>query len=68
MVIRLIQNTSIHNKWKTMHNYLKNVPSKKKWHFVVNSYNVLYIVIKNNTIFELYGLLVHSDFVSNPNP
>jgi hypothetical protein len=36
-----------------MHNYLKNVPSKKMWHFLVNFDNILYIVIKDNTILEL---------------
>ncbi len=30
MATRLVQNTCIHNKRKTMHNYLKNVSSKKR--------------------------------------
>jgi hypothetical protein len=47
---------------KIIHNYFKNVPSKKKWHSPIDSNNVLSIVTKDNNIFKLQSLLEHNDF------
>jgi len=38
---------------KTIQNYLKNVPSKKKGHPTINFDNILPIVTKDNNILEL---------------
>jgi hypothetical protein len=64
MANRLVQNTSPHSKKKKTHNYLKNVPSKKRWHPPTN--NILSVVTKHNKIFELQCLLEHNDFTSKP--
>jgi hypothetical protein len=64
VAIKLVQNTSIHNKRKKIHNYLKNVPCKKKWHFAIDSNDILSITTKNNNNFELQSLLKDNDFVS----
>jgi hypothetical protein len=66
MVNRLVQNTSPHSKKKRIHNYLKNVPSKKRWHPPINFDNILLVVTKDNNIFELQCLLEHNDFTSKP--
>jgi hypothetical protein len=57
MVVKLVQNTCTHNMRKTIQNYLKNVPSKKKGHPTINFDNILPIVTKDNNILELQGLL-----------
>jgi hypothetical protein len=62
MATRLVQNTCIHKKRKTIHNYLKNVPSKKKGHPITNSNNILLDVAKVNSILELQSFLEHNNF------
>jgi hypothetical protein len=49
---------------KRIHNYLRNVPSKKRSHLPTNFDNILPFVIKDNNIFELQGFLKHNDFTS----
>ncbi len=66
MVIRLVQNTCIHNRRKTIHNYLKHVPSKKRRHPTINDDNILLIVAKDNIILELQGILEHNNFIGKP--
>jgi hypothetical protein len=66
MVIKLVQNTCTYNKRKKNHNYLKNVPSKKRGHLAITFNNILHVVTKDNNIFELQGLLEHNDFISKP--
>ncbi len=66
MVNRLVQKTSPHNKKKRIHNYLKNVPSKKRWDPPINSNNILLVVTKDNNNFELQCLLEHNDFTNKP--
>ncbi len=66
MVIKLVQNTCTYNKRKKNHNYLKNVPSKKRGHYAINFNNIPHVVTKDNNIFELQGLLEHNDFISKP--
>jgi len=63
--MKLVQNTSIRNKRKRIHNYLKNVSCKKRWHSTTDSNDILSIVTKNDNIFELQRILKHNDFVSN---
>jgi hypothetical protein len=53
MIIILVQNTNIDNKWKWIHNYFKNVPNKKKFHFANDFNNILFVATKDNDIFEL---------------
>jgi hypothetical protein len=63
MAIKLVQNTYTHNKRKTINNYLKNMPSKKRGHPATNFDNILFIVRKDiNNIFQLQGLLEHIGF------
>jgi hypothetical protein len=64
MVTKLVQNTCNQNRKKTIHNYLKNVPSKKKGHPTTNFDNILLIVIKDNNILELQSHLEHNDFIN----
>jgi hypothetical protein len=40
--------------------------AKKRGHHVINSNNILPIVTKDNSIFELQGLLEHNDFTNEP--
>lgn len=47
---------------KIIHNYFKNVPSKKKWNSPIDSDSVLSIVTKDNNIFKLRSLLEHNNF------
>jgi len=68
MVIKLVQNTCIHNRRKTIHNYLKYVPSKKRRHPTINYDNILLTLAKDNNILELQGLLEHNDFIGKPKP
>jgi hypothetical protein len=49
---------------KIIHNYLRNVPSKKRSHLPTNFDNILPFVIKDNNILELRGILKHNDFTS----
>jgi hypothetical protein len=49
---------------KRIHNYLKNVPSKKRLHLPTNFDNIFAFVIKDNNILELQGFLKHNDFTS----
>ncbi len=53
MATKLVQNISTHNMRKKIHNYLKSVPSKKRWHPPIGFHIILSIIIKNNNIFEL---------------
>jgi hypothetical protein len=62
MATKLVQNTCIHNKRKIIHNYLKNVPSKKRGHPIINSNNILLDVAKDNNILELQSFLEHNNF------
>jgi len=62
MAIRLVQNTNTHNKEKKNHICSKNVPSKKKWRFPTNFDSILFVITRNNDIFELQSLLDHNDF------
>jgi hypothetical protein len=64
MVTKLVQNTCSQKRRKTIHNYLKNVPSKKKGHPTTNFDNIFPIVIKDNNILELQSLLEHNDFTN----
>jgi hypothetical protein len=42
---------------------MRNVQSKKRWHFSINFDNISPIVPKDiNNIFEMQGLLEHNDF------
>jgi hypothetical protein len=66
MANRLVQNISPRSKKKRIHNYLKNVPSKKRWHLPTNSNNILLVLIEDNNIFELQCLLEHNDFTNKP--
>ncbi len=66
MVTRLVQNTCICNRRKTIHNYLRDVPNKKKKHPTINSNNILLAITKDNNILELQGLLEHNDFIGKP--
>jgi hypothetical protein len=49
-----------------MHNYLKNVPSKKKWQPPIDFDSILHVVAKDNNILELQGLLEHNGFTNKP--
>jgi len=49
-----LQNTSNHNKWKIIHNYFRDVPSKKRWNYPTNFDN----------IFQLQGFLEHNALTS----
>jgi hypothetical protein len=64
MVTRLVQNTCIHNRRKTIHNYLKDVPNKKKNHPTINSNSIMPAITKDNNILELQGLLEHNDLLA----
>ncbi len=64
MVTKLVQNTCIHNTRKTICNYLRYVPSKKRRHLATNYDNILLVVTKDNNILELQGLLEYNDFTS----
>ncbi len=66
MVIRLVQNTCIHNRRKTIHNFLKYVPSKKRRHPTINYDNILLTIAKDENILELQGFLEHNDFIGKP--
>jgi hypothetical protein len=66
MVIKLVQNTSTNNKKKKIHNYLKNVPSEKRWQPPTDFDNILHVLSKDNNILELQGLLEHNDFTNKP--
>jgi hypothetical protein len=59
---RLVQNTCTRNKRKTINNYLKYVPSKKRGHPAINSNDILLAITKDDNIFQLQGLLEHNDF------
>jgi hypothetical protein len=59
MVIKLVHNTTTHNMRKRIHNYLKNVPCKKRWHSTNASNNILSNVTKDNNILDL---LEQNDF------
>ncbi len=62
MVIKLVQNITTHNMRKKIHNYLKNVPSKKRWHSSIVSNSIVSNVTKDNNILELQNLLEQNDF------
>ncbi len=64
MVTILVQNTCTHKMRKAINNYLKNMPSKKRGYLATNCDNILPIVINDNNILELQGLLEHNDFTS----
>jgi hypothetical protein len=49
---------------KAINNYLKNMPSKKRGYLAINCDNILPIVINDNNILELQGLLEHKFFTS----
>jgi hypothetical protein len=49
---------------KKIHNCLKNVPSKNKWHPTIDSNSILPIETKDNNILELQGLLKHNGFIN----
>jgi hypothetical protein len=49
---------------KTICNYLRYVPSKKRRHPATNYDNILLVVTKDNNILELQGLLEYNDFTS----
>jgi hypothetical protein len=49
---------------KAINNYLKNMPSKKRGHLVNNCDNIIHVLINDNNILELQGLLEHNDFTS----
>jgi hypothetical protein len=66
MAIRPVQNTCIHNRRKTIHNYTINVPSKKRRHLATNFDSILLVVAKDNDILELQGLLEHNNFIDKP--
>jgi hypothetical protein len=66
LVIKLVQNTTTHNMRKRIHNYLKNVPCKKRWHSTIASNNILSNVTKDNNILELQNLLEQNDFDGKP--
>ncbi len=40
------------------------MPSKKKGHPTINFDGIIPIVIKDNNVFELQGLLEHNDFIN----
>jgi hypothetical protein len=44
------QNTSNH-KWKVIHNYFTNVPSKKRWNYPTSFDNILSTITKDDNIF-----------------
>jgi hypothetical protein len=64
VVTKLVQNTSIHNKREKIHNYLKNVTSKKRWHPPTNFDSILLVITKDNVNLELQGLLEQNDFTN----
>ncbi len=64
MVTRLVQTTCTHNREKKIHNYLKNVLSKKKGHLFINFDNIFLVISKDNSFFELQGLLEQNDFTN----
>ncbi len=64
MAIILVQNTCTHKMRKAINNYLKNMPSKKRGYLAINCDNILPIVINDNNILELQGLLEHKFFTS----
>jgi hypothetical protein len=66
LATRLVQNTCTHNKRKTINNYLRYVPSKKKEHLATNSNDILPTIAKDDNIIQLQGLLKHNDFTCKP--
>jgi hypothetical protein len=40
------------------------MPSKKRWHVLIDFNNIFLVVTKDNNIFELHGLLEHNDFAN----
>jgi hypothetical protein len=60
----LVQNINIHYRKRTIHNYLRNLPNKKRWHPMIDSDDILLIVIKDDNILKLQGLLEHKDFTN----
>ncbi len=64
MVIKLVQNTTTHNMRKKIHNYLKNMPCKKRWHSTIASNSILFNVTKDNNIFELQNCLEQNDLMA----
>jgi hypothetical protein len=57
MATKPVQNTCIHNRKKSIYNYMINVPSKKRRYLATNFDNILLVVVKDNDILELQGLL-----------
>jgi len=53
MAIKLFQNTITHNMQMIIHNHLKIVLSKKRWHFLTNYDSILFHLAMDNNILEL---------------
>ncbi len=51
---------------KKIHNFLLNVPCKKRWHFANTSNTILSIVTNDNNILKLQSLLELNDFAYRP--
>jgi len=66
MVIRLVQNINTNNNKKRIHNFLLNVPCKKRWHFANASNSILSIVTNDNNILKSQSLVEHNDFAYKP--
>lgn len=64
MAIKLVQNTSTQNKRKKIHDYLKNVTSKKRWHPLTYFDSIWFVITKENVNLELQGFLEHNDFTN----
>jgi hypothetical protein len=64
MAIKLVQNTSTQNKRKKIHDYLKNVTSKKRWHLPTYFDSIWFVITKENVNLELQGFLEHNDFTN----
>lgn len=63
MALGSIQNTNIYNQGKIMHNYLRNMPCKRRRHFSINFGRSLFaITYLVNSISKLQNLLEHNQF------
>jgi hypothetical protein len=63
MTLGLIQNTNIYNQGKVIHNYLRNVPCKRRRHFSINfGRNLFAITHLVNSISKLKSFLEHNHF------
>jgi hypothetical protein len=63
VALGLIQNTNIYNQGKIIHNYLRNVPCKRRRYFSINFGKILYAITHLvNNISKLQSFLEHNHF------